>query len=160
MGDLAEFSLPVQLILRAYPWRRIDPVPWAPLRRPLAECRVALVSSAGFIQPGQQPFDETIKGGDWSFRELPSDVDVSVLKLTHRSQSFDHAAVESDPNVAFPIDRLRELKASGRIGSINRRHFSVMGSIVAPGRFTRDTTPAIARALAADQVEVALLVPV
>ena len=36
MGDLTEFQTGMRLFLKAYPWRRIDPVPWTPLRRPLA----------------------------------------------------------------------------------------------------------------------------
>jgi len=160
MGDLSEFSLPVRLLLRAYRWRRIDPVPWTPLRKPLTQCRVALISSAGFVAPNQQPFDETVRGGDVSFRDIPSDLDPQTLIDTHRSQSFDHTGLRQDPNLAFPIDRLRELAARGRIGSINHRHLSFMGSITAPGRLIRDTAPAAARGLVADEVDVALLVPV
>jgi D-proline reductase (dithiol) PrdB len=160
MGDLNEFSLPLRLFLKAYPWRRIEPVPWSPLRKPLADCRLALVSSAGLVLPSQPRFDESVKGGDPSFREIPGDVAVSTLLETHRSEAFDHAGMRRDANLVFPIDRLRELAAAGRIGSLNRRHLSFMGSITAPGRLVRDTAPAAANWLAADQVEAALLVPV
>ena len=160
MGDLSEFSLTVQLFLRAYPWRRIDPVPWTPLEKPLSRCRLAFVSSAGFVLPNQTPFDDSIKGGDPSFREIPSDADVKALIDTHRSESFDHSGLQQDPNLAFPIDRARELAAAGRIGTVNHRHISFMGSIIAPGRFIRDSIPAIAGLLKEDAVDVALLVPV
>ena len=160
MGDLNEFSLPLRLFLKAYPWRRIEPVPWSPLRKPLADCRLALVSSAGLVLPSQPRFDESVKGGDPSFREIPVDVDVSTLLETHRSEAFDHSGMRQDANLVFPIDRLRELVAAGRIGSLNRRHLSLMGSITAPGRLVRDTAPAAANWLEADQVEAALLVPV
>ena len=160
MGDLNEFSFAVRLFLRAYPWRRIDPVPWTPLRKPLAQAKLALVSTAGFVATGQPPFDETIKGGDWGFREVPGDADVRGLQESHRSESFDHTGIQSDPNLAFPLERARELVAAGRVGALNHRHFSVMGSITATGRFQKETAPAMAGALAADQVDVALLVPV
>jgi D-proline reductase (dithiol) PrdB len=160
VGDLSEFTLPVRLFLRAYRWRRIDPVPWAPLRRPLAASRLALVSSAGFVLPEQARFDERVRGGDPSFRILPGDVDVGTLIETHRSGSFDHAGIRRDPNLAFPLDRLRELAAEGRIGEVAPRHLSFMGSITAPGRFVRDTLPEAASGLVADGVEAALLVPV
>ena len=78
----------------------------------------------------------------------------------HRSESFDHAAMLSDPNLAFPVDRLRELSDSGRIGQVNRRHLSFMGSLTATARLVSETAPAAARLLAADGVDVALLVPV
>jgi D-proline reductase (dithiol) PrdB len=160
MGDLFEFPLPTRLFLRAYRWRRIDPVPWTPLAKPLRECRVALVSSAGFVPAGQPPFDASVRGGDPSFREIPGDQDVRSLVDTHRSQSFDHAGMRADPNLAFPLDRLRELAAARRIGAVAPRHLSFMGSITAPGRLTRDTAPAVARKLREDDVDVALLVPV
>ena len=160
MGDFSEFSLKVQLFLKAYRWRRIDPVPWTLLAKPLAECRVALVSSAGFVLPGQEPFDERQRGGDPSLREIPSDAEVGSLVDAHRSESFDHAAMLSDPNLAFPIDRLRELSHSGRIGQVNRRHLSFMGSLTATGRLVSETAPRAARLLAADGVDVVLLVPV
>ena len=160
MGDLSEFSLAVRLFLRAYPWRRIDPVPWTPLRKPHSQCRLALVSSAGFVLPSQARFDESIRGGDVSFREIPSDIDVTKLIETHRSESFDHTGIQRDPNLAFPIDRVRELAQSGRIGSVNWRHLSFMGSITAPGRLVRDTAPQAAAWLVEDAVDVALLVPV
>jgi len=160
MARIDEFSLPVQLFLRAYPWRRIDPIPWAPPRRPLAESRVALVSSAGLVLPGQERFDDSVRGGDTSFRVLPADTDVSTLIDTHRSGSFDHKGLRRDPNLGFPLDRLRELAAAGRIGEVAPRHLSFMGSITAPGRLIRDSAPAMADLLAEDQVDVALLVPV
>lgn len=160
MGSLSEFSIPLRLFLTAYPWRRIDPVPWTALARPLRECRLAVLSSAGFIAPGQAPFAAAIRGGDVSFRDIASDLPAAALIDTHRSESFDHRGVRQDPNLAFPLDRVRELVTRGRIGSVNHRHLSFMGSITAPGRLIRDSAPEAARRLAADGVDVALLVPV
>lgn len=160
MGDPSEFSLKVQLFLKAYRWRRVDPVPWTPLAKPLSSCRVALVSSAGFVLPGQKPFDAGKRGGDPSFREIPSDVDVASLVDTHRSESFDHSGMRSDPNLALPVDRLSELARAGRIGSVNGRHLSFMGSLTATRAFERETAPAAARLFVQDGVDVALLVPV
>lgn len=160
MAETSELALKWRLFLMGYRWRRIDPVPWTPLEKPLSECRLALVSTAGLVLPGQEPFDETVKGGDWSFREVPADADVASLRDTHRSEAFDHSGVERDPNLAFPLDRVRELAAEGRIGEVAPRHVSLMGSLSAPGRFQRDTAPEVARRLVADGVDAALLVPV
>jgi D-proline reductase (dithiol) PrdB len=160
MGDLSEFQTGMRLFLKAYPWRRIDPVPWTPLRRSLAESKLALVSSAGLVMPGQEPFDNSRRGGDPSFREIPSDCDPSLLIDSHRSQTFDHGGIRCDVNLAFPIDRTRELVASGRIGSVARHHLSFMGGITAPGRLAKQTAPPAVRALLADGVDIALLVPV
>ncbi len=160
MGDLNEFSLKYRIFLKAYQWRRVKPIPWSPLTKPISECRLALVSSAGFVLPEQEPFDETIRGGDPSLREIPSDTDVRTLINSHRSTVFDHSGLDRDPNVAFPLDRVRELAANGRIGSLNRRHLSFMGSLTAPGRFVKQTVPEAARIFIEDAVDIALLVPV
>jgi D-proline reductase (dithiol) PrdB len=160
LGDLSEFALPVRAFLCAYPWRRLDPVPWAPLRAPLDSARLALVTTAALVLPGQAPFDESVRGGDPSFRVIPGDADVCELRETHRSGSFDHAGVRGDPNLAFPLDRLRELAVRGRIGAVAPRHLSFMGSILAPGRLVRRTAPEAAALLVEDGVDAALLVPV
>jgi D-proline reductase (dithiol) PrdB len=160
VGRIDEFELPVRLFLRAYRWRRIDPIPWAPLRRPLSESRLALVSSAGLVRPGQEPFDDSLRGGDTTWRTLPDDVDLRTLVDCHRSDAFDHSAMMRDLNLVFPVDRVRELADRGRIGAVNFRHASLMGSITAPGRLIRDTAPAVADTFAADGVDAALLVPV
>ena len=93
MGDLSEFPLKYRLFLKAYPWRRIDPVPWTPLKKPLQDCRLVLVSSAGLVTADQEPFDDSIRGGDPSFREIPFDADVATLLETHRSDAFDHTGI-------------------------------------------------------------------
>ena len=160
MANLSELPLSARVFLKAYPWRRIDPVPWSPLARPLRESRVALVSTAGLVLPGQEPFDDDIRGGDWSFREIPSDADTRTMIDSHRSGSYDHSGVHADANLAFPIDRMRELAEEGAIGAVNHRHFSLMGSITAPGRLTTRSAVVVADLLAADQVDAVLLVPI
>jgi len=160
VATTGELRVRDRIFVRTYPWRRIDPVPWAPLAKPLAGCRVGIVSSAGLVLPTQEPFDAGVRGGDFSFRVIPGDADVRTLVDSHRSESFDHSGVALDSNLAFPLDRVRELADAGRIGSIAPRHLSFMGSITAPGRLVATTAPEAARLLADDGVDVALLVPV
>lgn len=160
MAEMSEMSWTLRTFLKTYRWRRIDPVPWTPLSKPLSDSRLALVSSAGFVLPGQEPFDESMRGGDPSFREIPAETEASTLINTHRSESFDHRPVEADPNIAFPVDRVRELARDGRIGEVNRRHLSFMGSLTAVGRLVQHSAPEAVGRLVEDQVDVALLVPV
>ena len=160
MGDISEFSKTDQRYLRGYRWRRIDPIPWSPLSKPLSECKLALISSAGLVAPEQAPFDDSIGGGDPSFREIPTEIDLTTLRDTHRSESYDHSGIKEDPNLAFPLGPLQALCDAGRIGSLNWRHLSFMGSITAPGRFVKKTVPAAVAQLVSDEVDVALLVPV
>ena len=160
MGDLSEFPLKYRIFLKVYQWRRIDPVPWTPLKKPLQDCRLVLVSSAGIVTANQEPFDNSVRGGDSSLREIPFDVDVATLLETHRSDAFDHTGIRQDPNLAFPADRLREMAAAGLIRSLNHRYLSIMGSVTAPGRLIKKTIPQEVPKLIEDQVDIALQIPV
>lgn len=160
MARLSDLKLKYRLYMQAYPYRHLDWRPGAQLRKPLSESRIAVVTSAAFYCTDQQPFNPKIKGGDYSFREIPEDVTLETLKIGHKSDAFDHAGIEKDKNVALPLDRLRELKDKGHVGSISRRHFSLMGSITAPARLMSVTAPEIARKLFEDGVDVVLLTPV
>ena len=160
MGSLKEFTLKYRLYLKTYRWRRIDPVPWAPLDKPLKGCRLALVSSAGMVAADQDPFDNFTRADDPDIREISSDVDVETLRETHRSDAFDHTGIRQDPNLAFPVDRLRELAEAGIIGSLNHRYFSLMGSVTAPAKLIKNSIPQVVPKLVRDQVDVALLIPV
>ena len=162
MATYSDLALYVRLFMKGYPFSRytIDPVPCAPLKKPLSHSRFALVTTAGFRLPEQEDFDHSIKKGDPSFREIPNTVDVATLIESHRSSSFDHSGMEADQNIAFPLDRFRELEQQGIIGALNHRHFSFMGSIVGPGALIEETAPRVARMLRDDGVDVAFLTPV
>ena len=160
MASLDDLTIKYRLLVRAYPWRRVDPVPCATLSRPLSDCRVALVTSAGLTPPGAPAFDDQVRGGDCSYRTIPDTVDVQSLGESHRSEAFDHQGIERDRNLALPLDRLRELAAAGVIGEVAPRHASFMGSITAPGRLTGETAPEVAGMLVKDGVDAAALIPV
>jgi D-proline reductase (dithiol) PrdB len=160
MAEFSSLTLKYRAYMAVYRWRRIDPVPWAELRRPLSRARVALVTSAGLYRPGiDEPF-RRITGGDPSFRVLPDDVDPRSLVLGQTSDSFDHAPATADPNVAFPLELLHQLAAAGEIGEPAPRHLSFNGSITAPERLVRDTGPRAVESLLEDGVEAAVLVPI
>ena len=160
MADLRSLSLPLRTFLKVYPWRRVEPLPWSPLRKALAQANVALITTAGLFTPEQVPFDESIRGGDTTFRTIGRDTSLASLDDAHRSDAFDRSGLEADLNLVFPVDRLRELEGDGVIGSMSARAISFMGSITAPGRLQRETAPAAADVLVTDGVEAALLVPV
>jgi Glycine/sarcosine/betaine reductase selenoprotein B (GRDB). len=160
VASIDELPLKYRFFVRTYRWRRIDPVPFVRFEKRLEDSTLVLISSAGLVLPGQQPFDGTIKGGDSGYRELPADTDVTTLVDTHCSDAYDHSGIEADRNLGFPLERLRALVAHGVIGRLAPRHFSFMGSITAPGRLVRDVAPDVAKKVRSDGVDVALLVPV
>lgn len=160
MADWNELPLKYRIMMQAYPWRRITPPAWTPLARPVRESRIALVTSAGLYRPGVDPDFGTREGEDISVRWLPHDVDHGTLVVGQTSNSFDREALTADPELALPLQHLTALAESGVIGSVAPRHVSFNGSMLAPGRFLRETAPLVAQGLAADEVDAVLLVPV
>lgn len=166
MAKLDDVELAERLFLKGYPFNRYAPRPdnpvtiaMTPLRKPLAACTVALVTTAGLSLPGQPPFDTTIKMGDTSFREFPADMPLQSLEMHQRSWAFDHTGVLRDRNLALPLDRLREMRGRGEIGAIAPHHYSFMGSIIGPSKLIKESAPEVARRLAADNVDAVVLTP-
>jgi D-proline reductase (dithiol) PrdB len=160
MASLADLPLKYRLFMRTYRYRSVDWTPGAVLKKPLSQSRIAVITTAAFYTPDQKPFDESIRGGDVSFRIIPLDANLGSLGIAHRSDAFDHRGIETDKNLALPLDRLRELAQERRIGSVAARHFSFMGSIPAPGRLVSGTAPEVAGLLRDDGVDGVLLTPV
>ncbi len=160
MARLADLKLSERLFMQTYRYRSADWRPGARLRKPLSETRLALISSAGLYLPGQEPFDLDRRGGDWSFREIPAGAAVEELRIAQRSTAFDQRGALQDRNLVFPLDRLHSLAAAGELGALSPRHFSLMGSITAPGRLVAESAPAVAARLREDGADAALLVPV
>jgi len=134
-------------------------VPWSPARVPLERAAVALVTLAGVHLRGQEPFDMARPAGDASFRVIPGTASLADLAITH--DYYDHSAADRDPNVVFPLARLQEFAAAGRIGRVAPRHVGAMGHAtgVEERRLVGESAPAIARLLAADGVDYVVLSP-
>jgi D-proline reductase (dithiol) PrdB len=140
------------------------PIPWAPVRRPLAASKVALLSTAGLSMKGDPPFDMEMERrnplrGDPGWRALRADATSATIEANHLH--IDTSYILRDLNVALPLDRLRELVAEGTVGAMADRHYSIMGY---QGNDTSEleqaSAPAIAAAMQAEGVELALLAPV
>jgi D-proline reductase (dithiol) PrdB len=160
MARLADLKVKYRLFMQAYPYRHVDWRPGTQLVKPLGQASIAVVTTAAFYLPSQTPFDQSFRGGDPSYREIPGDACVRTLEVAHKSDAFDHTGVEADQNLALPLDRLRELAQQRIIGCVAKRHFSFMGSITAPGRLIDSTAPEVARHLKSDGVDAVLLTPV
>src|ERR1700676_690489 len=164
VAQFDEIELRERLLLKGYPFTRYapaytNPVSQAvtPLKKPLSDCTVALVTTAGLSLPDQPPFDVTIRMGDTSFREFPGTISPQLLEINQRRWSFDKTGVLRDRNLALPLDRLREMQAQGEIGAVAPHPYSFMGSIIGPRKLIQENAPEVARRLAADSVDVVLL---
>src|SRR5215470_12285766 len=160
MAKITDLKFAYQVFMKAYPYRKVDWHPGARLEKPIADARVAVVTTAAFFRPDQPPFDTSIRGGDYSYRVISADTDLSTLGIAHRSDAFDIRGISVDKNLALPLDRLKSLAERGVIGSVAPRHFSFMGSIAAPGRLVAKTAPEVAQILLEDRVNAVLLTPV
>ena len=123
-------------------------------KKPLEECRVALVTTGGVHLPEQPRFDIDDPLGDCSYREIPADA--AELTWTHAYYRPDEGA---DLDVVFPLWTMRGLAVEGVVGELNRRHFAFMGAIHDPGPLIEETAPEVATKLADDGVDAALLTP-
>lgn len=95
---------------------------------PLKERRVAIVTTAGLHRRDDRPFS----AGMGDFRIIPDDTDMEELVMSHVSTNFDRTGFQQDLNIVFPIERLRELRDAGEIGSIGAYHYSFMGATPPP----------------------------
>lgn len=153
LSDLVEEEA-AHMRSRAAAMTPVQAAPWI-TPKPLAESTIAIVSTAGMHRRADPPF----KVGAVDYRIIPGDVDFGDVLLSHISSNFDRTAFQQDPNIAFPLDRLREMHADGEIGGVSTWHYSFMGA--QPNHAALQATgEEVGRLLAADGVDVALLVPI
>jgi D-proline reductase (dithiol) PrdB len=160
MAKISDLALKYRVFMRTYRYRSVSWEPGASITKPLKVSKIGLITTAGYYRPDQPAFDDSIKGGDFSYRSIPVDTELQSLHIGHRSAAFNHSGIENDKNLALPLDRIKELQAEGFIGDVNQRHFSFMGSITAPGRLISKTAPEVAELLREDRVDAVVLTPV
>ena len=145
--------------LEFFPCLEHDDTPWVTPSKPLSQCKVALVTTAGLHLRADQPFNRDDPGGESAYRVIPSDCNPADVVQSHFSIGFDHTGIYRDLNVTFPVDRLRELAERGEIGSLSANYYSFMGALRDPSRVITETGPEVARQLVAEGVDVVLLTP-
>jgi D-proline reductase (dithiol) PrdB len=141
--------------LLALPVRLNESTPFAPLRRPLAAARVAIVTTAGLHRRGDKPFGP----GEQTYRLIAADTPTVDIVQSHTSLGFDRVAIMRDVNISFPIDRLRELVGRGAVGGLAPYSYSFMGAQREVARIENETGPEVARRLREEGVDVALVTP-
>ncbi len=141
---------------KPYGWvYNTDTPPWQPVKKPLAQSRVALIASGGIYRRGQVAFHFK---DDTSFRLIPTEVRTEDLRTAHFA--YDQTDARREPNVVFPIDTLRGLVHEGFIGALTEHAFTFMGGIYSARRVREDLAPALTSRLVAERADLALLVPV
>lgn len=148
-----------KLVAGYQPVDRAGDIPWKRLDRPLSECKVALVTTAGIHHKSQQPFNMKDADGDPTFRVLDAKTLWADFTITH--DYYDHSNARKDPNIVLPLDRLKEFEEEGVIGEMAQKHYGFMGHVA--GDHLVDLVEKSAREVALelknDQVDLVLLAP-
>jgi hypothetical protein len=110
-----------------YEWAHYDDAPFTPLEKPLAECRVAIVTTAAPYQPGKgdqgpgAPYNAAPK----FYTVYSGDVDTDHdLRISHVAIDRKHTTAE-DPGTYFPLAELHRAAAGGRIGAVASRFHGI-----------------------------------
>ncbi len=110
---------------KPYRWAHYEAVPFAPLAKPLADCRVALISTSDVSvkrADGAGPSAQEVTVGN--VYAIPSDTPIE--RLYSRQESYDrHATDLNDVNAYLPLTRLAELTAAERIGGVTKDFLNV-----------------------------------
>lgn len=140
---------------RPYRWARHSDAPFAKLRKPLSECRVALVTTAS-PHRAQRVNDGVLRGGKevWSGATAePPD------RLFTDDLAWDKETTHTDDVESFlPIQRLRAHAEAGRIRDVAPR-FHGVPTDYSQRRTIESDAPEILRRCREDEVDVAMLVP-
>lgn len=133
---------------------------WAPLAKPLRECRLALICSAGLSRRDQQPFRRH-GHDDFSIREIATETPAEQLVINY--DFFDHRDADQDPNCLFPLVPLADLAAEGFIGALCPTAYALgigrWRDPATPERLQTEVAAALHQRCRAEGADAALLVP-
>jgi len=136
-----------------YRWAHFADVPFQPLRKPLADCRVALLTTAA---QGRHRGQYSAEDKFYRVYSLDSSRDHDLC-ISHVAIDFDHTTAQ-DPGTYFPLPELRRAASRGRIGSIAPRFHGVPTN--RSQRVTLEVDcPEVVERCKADAADAAILVP-
>jgi glycine/sarcosine/betaine reductase selenoprotein B len=143
-----------------YRWAHHADVPFTPLAKPLAQSRVALVTTAAPYQPdkGDQGPGARYNAAA-KFYAVYSDSTESIpdLRISHVGYDRRHTRAD-DPHTWFPLQQLQLAVKSGRIGALTPRFHGAPTNRSQRVTTERDA-PEILRRCREDGADVAILVP-
>ncbi len=143
---------------KPYRWSHFDDVPFTPLEKPLADCRITIVSTSDVHMKGDEAAQGEFNAMFGNVYSIPSDTPVD--QLYSRQEHFDtHATSIEDVDSYFPLTRLHELTAAGKIGSLAARAHGVFTSYSSRKTLENDG-PEVLKRCREDGVDVVLLTPI
>ncbi len=139
-----------------YQWYHADSAPeFTPLPKPLSECRLGMISTAGTYVQGQVAY---YYKDDTGIRAIPRTTPVEKLRFSHIMENYLVEA-RQDPCTVFPIEALDKLADEGVVGELSDNYFSCMGGIYSQNRVKNELIPNLESAVEAEGLDALLLVP-
>jgi len=144
---------------KPYAWAHNEDAPFTPLTKPLSASTLTIISTSEIAIKDDPRFaDDAETKAVGHVYAVPSDTPAS--RLYSRTQSYDrYATTLDDANAYFPLDRLHEAAARGRIGRVASQCLGVYNAYSQRKTCERDA-PVVLGQCRAMGVDVALLVPV
>ena len=143
-----------------YRWAHYVASPFQPLKKPLSQSRIAIVTTAAPFDPasGDQGPGAVYNGGAKFYSVYDGDISKSHdLRISHVAYDRIHTTAE-DSGTWFPLPQLMALARAGRIGDVAPRFFGAPTN--RSHRVTIETdAPEILARCRADKVDAAILVP-
>src|SRR5215470_10542295 len=143
-----------------YRWAHYVDAPFQPLKKPLSQSRVTLVTTAAPFDParGDQGPGAAYNGGAKFYTVYDGDTSKTHdLRISHVAYDRTHTSAE-DPGTWFPLPQLLRLAREGRIGEVAPRFFGAPTN--RSHRVTIETdAPEILARCRADEIDAAVLVP-
>jgi len=143
-----------------YRWAHYVDAPFQPLKKPLRQSRVTIVTTAAPFDPlmGDQGPGAKYNGGAKFYSVYDGDTSKTHdLRISHIAYDRVHTSAD-DSGTWFPLPQLRRLASEGWIGEIAPRFFGAPTN--RSHRVTLETdAPEILARCRADNVDAAMLVP-
>ena len=143
-----------------YRWAHYVAAPFQPLKKPLSQSRIAILTTAAPYDPakGDQGPGAAYNGGAKFYSVYDGDTSKSHdLRISHIAYDRTHTSAD-DSGTWFPLAQLHRLAREGRIGEVAPRFFGAPTN--RSHRVTIDTdVPEILARCRADGVDAAVLVP-
>src|SRR5579864_9181576 len=143
-----------------YRWAHYVEAPFQPLKRPLADSRIAIITTAAPFDPakGDQGPGAKYNGGAKFYAVYDGDTSKPHdLRISHIAYDRVHTSAE-DSGTWFPLPQLQRLAAMGRIGEVAPRFFGAPTNRSHRATIETDAPEILARCKA-DNIDAAVLVP-
>ena len=145
---------------KPYSWAHFEDVPFTRLEKPLARCRVGLVTTSDIAVESETGVREAHDAAAMVGNVYSISSGVAPERLYSRNEHYDqHATTLDDVNSYCPVTRLHEMAAAGRIGSVASRFHGVYTSYSQRITMERDA-PDVLRRCREEGTDVVLLTPI